>query len=262
MSVSAAKLRELTALGLAGDALIRVFEIIEEASAVSADVSALSADKSADNRRGPLESTANDALERRRNADKLAKRAKRAAAKLSAKLSADKADMSADKPLLDSVVLPSSLLTGKPLKKARGTENARARGTRLAPGTPLSDAHRAIIIAEGIHNPEKFWEEFVNYWSEVPGRYGVKLLWDGTLRNRCREVIKRGFNGHGPSANRANSASSNQQSGSAAILAGVAAATERRARERGSSGPGTGQAPQHADASGVPRLELFGARDG
>jgi len=78
-------------------------------------------------------------------------------------------------------------------KKVRKTENARARGTRLAPGAPLSDEHRAIIVAEGIHDPEKLWAEFVDYWSDIPGQRGCKISWSGTLRNRCRDVIKRGF---------------------------------------------------------------------
>jgi hypothetical protein len=112
--------------------------------------------------------------------------------------------------------------------------SARARGTRLAPGAPLSDEHRALITAEGIHDPARLWAEFVDYWSDIPGQRGTKVSWSGTLRNRCRDVIKRGFNGNGNSPIRTNPAS--QQSGSAPVFAGVAAATERRARERSAAG--------------------------
>jgi hypothetical protein len=97
-------------------------------------------------------------------------------------------------PLSDCVLLPSSLLSGEPLKKESSGIRARARGTRMEPGTPLSDEHRALIIAEGITDPDKFWAEFVDYWSEIPGQRGVKIGWTGTLRNRCRDVISKGFN--------------------------------------------------------------------
>jgi hypothetical protein len=68
-------------------------------------------------------------------------------------------------------------------------------------------------------------------------------------------------NGHRTIDHRANSATS--QSGSAAILAGVAEATERRARERAgpvAQRPAGPVRPGHA-AEGTD-LELFGARDG
>lgn len=78
-------------------------------------------------------------------------------------------------------------------KKARKTESARARGTRMQAGALLSDEHRAIIVAEGIQDPDRLWAEFVDYWSDIPGQRGCKISWSGTLRNRCRDVIKRGF---------------------------------------------------------------------
>lgn len=95
----------------------------------------------------------------------------------------------------DCVVLPSLLSssTAKPLKESK-REGMRARGTRLEAGAPLSDEYRALIIAEGIQDPDKFWAEFVDYWSELPGQRGVKVGWTGTLRNRCRDVISKGFN--------------------------------------------------------------------
>jgi hypothetical protein len=41
VAVTAAHLRELTALGIAGETLVRVVEIIDEVSALSADKSAV-----------------------------------------------------------------------------------------------------------------------------------------------------------------------------------------------------------------------------
>src|SRR5437879_2773265 len=137
MSVTAAYLRELTGLGITGETLVRVVEIIDE-------VSALSADKSADVRRGPLESTANtDRKERDKQRKRLARAAEKAA-RLSADTSADTSAPSADSPLSDSVVL-TSLLSKEATKESKKESSAiRARGTRMEPGTPLSAEHRAI----------------------------------------------------------------------------------------------------------------------
>src|ERR1017187_1590080 len=166
MSVTAEHIRELTVLGIVGETLVRVVEIIEE---VSADVLGQSMDKSAAVRGGPLESTASD---NRKERDKLRKRLERYAAKLSrtsAQTSTDSPDLSKDVsedcPLTPSVLLPS-LLTEEPLKES-SKERMRARGTRMAPGTPLSEEHHALILAEGIADPEKLWAEFVDYWSDI-----------------------------------------------------------------------------------------------
>lgn len=194
MGVTAAHIRELTSLGITGETLICVVEIIDKASAASLDMSKASKDKSEDILGGPLESTAE---RNRKERDKQRKRLKRAAEKaanLSRDMSEDSAVLSEDSVLCDSVLLPSLSSIGEPLKKESKAERMRARGTRMAPDTPLSAEHRALIIAEGISDPEKFWAEFVDYWSEVSGRHGVKIGWTGTLRNRCRDVISKGFN--------------------------------------------------------------------
>jgi hypothetical protein len=147
-------------------------------------------------------------------------------------------------PLSDCVLLSSSLLTGEPLKSSKKEKKessgiqARARGTRMEPGTPLSDEHRAIIVAEGISDPEKLWAEFVDYWSDIPGQRGVKMKWDGTLRNRCRDVIKRGFNGQASSNNRANQTSGPAPTRDTAIVTGMGRALERRRAARDATDPG------------------------
>jgi hypothetical protein len=96
--------------------------------------------------------------------------------------------------LSPSVVLLPSLLVGETLEeRKKDAVRVRARGTRLSPGAPLTDEHRAVIVAEGIQDPDRLWAEFVDYWSDIPGQRGCKISWTGTLRNRCRDVIKRGF---------------------------------------------------------------------
>jgi hypothetical protein len=230
VSVTASQLRELAALGLDSAALIRAVEIIE--------ASALSADKSADVRRGPLESTAST---ERKERDKLRKRATRAsekAAKLSAKTSADKTALSADRSL-SSYDVSSSLLTEEVSKESKKeTSRVRARGTRMVPGTPLSDEHLALILAEGIHDPEKLWIEFVDYWSDIPGYRGVRVSWKGTLRNRCRDVIKRGFNVHPNSPNRTHQATGSAPTRDAAVIAAMGRTLERRRAARAADDPG------------------------
>jgi hypothetical protein len=88
-------------------------------------------------------------------------------------------------------LLPS--LKGTSEKGSKGTENARARGTRLAPGTPLSDADRASAIELGASadRVEAMWAEFVDYWIGIPGQRGTKLGdrgWAATWRNRVRAI--------------------------------------------------------------------------
>jgi hypothetical protein len=105
------------------------------------------------------------------------------------------ADTSADiaEKRCDLSSLPS-LLKGTSEKGSKGTENARARGTRLLLGSPLSDADRATAIDLGAQ-PDRvdgMWAEFVDYWIGVPGQRGTKLNWSATWRNRVREVISRG----------------------------------------------------------------------
>lgn len=74
-------------------------------------------------------------------------------------------------------------------------------------------------------------------------------------------TLKGKTNANGTGSNRANSTAG--QSGSAAILAGVAEATERRARERAGYPAERPSGPVPAsDAARGTDLELFGARDG
>jgi hypothetical protein len=179
-----------------------------------------------------------------RNRKKEQQLAKEAQANDGAARNANVTQDSVTPPLSDCVLLSSSLLSGEPLKSSKKEKKessgiqARARGTRMEPGTPLSDEHRAIIVAEGIFDPEKLWAEFVDYWSDIPGQRGIKLKWDGTLRNRCRDVIKRGFNGQASSNNRANQTTGPAPTRDTAIVTGMGRALERRRAARDATDPG------------------------
>lgn len=74
-------------------------------------------------------------------------------------------------------------------------------------------------------------------------------------------TLKGKTNGNGTGANRTDQTAGYQQSGSAAIVAGVAAAAERRGRERAAARPGGAQ-QGNADAAREPDFEFNGAPNG
>lgn len=65
------------------------------------------------------------------------------------------------------------------------------RGTRLPtdwqPTPEDRDFARTLEL-----DPDEVAAEFRDYWTGIAGRFGVKLDWSGTYRNRCRELAKRG----------------------------------------------------------------------
>lgn len=69
----------------------------------------------------------------------------------------------------------------------------RARGTRLPDHWKPSFEDRQYAKAAGIPESEidRVAEEFVDYWTSVPGSKGVKLKWDGTWRSRIRAISER-----------------------------------------------------------------------
>lgn len=148
-------------------------------------------------------------------------------------------------------------LSMEDLKKDR-SGNTRARGTRLKQGAPLTQEYIDAAVEHGapVARIPVLWAEFIDYWSALPGSRGTKLDWLATWRNRIRQLFSKGV------AHERNGSvypnSSSQQSGSTAVLAGVAAAAERRARERSAAGQ---QRPISRDADPAERTdpELFGA---
>lgn len=152
----------------------------------------------------------------RRERDKIRQRARRKMLKLqrdearaqandgAADVTRSSADASADAnpTATDSIHKEESIgevKTEKQARKKEGTEDARARGTRMVAGAILTDEARAIAVSVGAV-PEAvpdIWAEFVDYWVAIPGWRGCKTDWPATWRNRVRTVLKRGSqNGH------------------------------------------------------------------
>lgn len=76
-----------------------------------------------------------------------------------------------------------------------------ARGARIPKDFSLTDSMREWGAQETPHvDLGDALKEFVDYWSDIAGKAGVKLSWDGTWRNRMRELEKRATkNGNGRS---------------------------------------------------------------
>ena len=134
-------------------------------------------------------------------------------------------------------------------------DQQRKRAVRLASDAAPSERNLTDAKALGLTTPEieQQWRRMRDWSASAPK--GACLDWDARWRNWC-ETFLGGRNGHGFSNNRTNPRS--QQSGSAAVLAGVVAATERRARERAAAGQQR-QIPIDADPAETDDPELFGA---
>jgi hypothetical protein len=72
-----------------------------------------------------------------------------------------------------------------------GAAGARAkRGTRLPADWEPSADGRALVAELGLELTRTV-AEFRDYWTALPGAKGVKLDWDATFRNRCRDIADR-----------------------------------------------------------------------
>ncbi len=74
---------------------------------------------------------------------------------------------------------------------------ASKRGTRLTDDFQLTDELRAFAADLGL-GPDETRDEFVDFWTCVPGSKGLKLDWNKTFKNRCRELAKRPSSGGKP----------------------------------------------------------------
>jgi hypothetical protein len=119
----------------------------------------------------------------------------------------------------------------------------------------IEHAKQAGFVHEKIH---EMASAFANHHR---AKATLSADWNASWRTWCSNEIKfnGGRNGYGPINNRTNPSS--QQSGSAPVLAGVAAATERRARERSAAGQQR-QVPVDADPAERDDPEFFGAGAG
>lgn len=98
--------------------------------------------------------------------------------------------------LTSSSLLPEDPL-GKDKKERKKEVIARARGTRLCAGSPLTEEYRNIAVELGVAASQipQIWAEFVDYWCALPGVRGTKLDWLATWRNRVRQVLPKIQNG-------------------------------------------------------------------
>lgn len=140
-------------------------------------------------------------------------------------------------------------------RKKRGV-SARARnGTRMVVGTPLTDEFRAAAVMLGAA-PDRvpgMWAEFVDFWVAVPGLRGLKtepIGWLATWRNRVRKLLEQGqANGHRAGNNRTAGAAGSRETGTDAVLAGVARAADRRARQSATAPSGDAELPDGGNAA-------------
>jgi hypothetical protein len=64
------------------------------------------------------------------------------------------------------------------------------KGTRLDRNMVLPEEWRVAAKKIGLNgNIDQVFEEFKDYWCDVPGYRGVKIDWLGTWRNNCRKVF-------------------------------------------------------------------------
>lgn len=86
-------------------------------------------------------------------------------------------------------------------RSIQGKERKKERGSRLlsCAREAITAEMRSVAIENGCppDRVDALWSEFVDYWSEIPGRFGCKLSWVGTWRNRVKQVFGKGFNGNG-----------------------------------------------------------------
>lgn len=108
----------------------------------------------------------------------------------------------------EELELPSNETTSRqaPLSKTR----ERNAGSRISVDFVTSEANRQFARDRGLSDPQidEALDEFKIYWGAVPGAKGRKLDWEGTFRNRLREIAgkfaragPRQTNGHKPQTN-------------------------------------------------------------
>lgn len=185
MTVSADQLRDLMALGLEGERLLTVVEIMSRPITLSVTRSRAAINQA--NYRAKLKTKQESA------------KANDVAAPITDAIT-----------LSDNAITPrcglTSLLTESPsgiqeVRKKKTTEvvEGRKRGSRITEDWQPREEDRQFVSGLGL-DPVALRDEFVDFWIAVPGSRGLKLNWDKTYKNRAREVAGRrrngGVNGH------------------------------------------------------------------
>jgi hypothetical protein len=88
-------------------------------------------------------------------------------------------------------ILTSLSISPKGVKEKKESKKD-ARGTRIPPDFSISDDDRKFAASLGIPPDavEAETPQFIDYWSSVSGRHGVKVNWKATWRNRMRDLAK------------------------------------------------------------------------
>jgi hypothetical protein len=137
----------------------------------------------------------------------------------------------------------------------------RGRGSRLSPDWQPSAVEISYALELGIPrsgvNIEI--EKFRNYWIAKSGAGATKRDWSATWRNWTINALERGCYGYrryaGPTSG-ALDTSRRATTGSDAVIAGVGAATDRRARERAAAGQHA-KVQRNDGSASIDDLELF-----
>jgi hypothetical protein len=180
----------------------------------------------------------NRALEKRRAWDRDRKRREREARKASDIASANSTGFHRT-----STGLPPEnadvFLTVEDKKEGLSVGKERKKGSRLLSGTRVSDEQRTAAIECGCppDRVDAVWTEFVDYWSDIPGQKGCKLTWNGTWRNRVKQIFGKA-NGNGTSNHRADPAAGRATAREAQHVAAMGGAALRYLQEGKSAGSG------------------------
>jgi hypothetical protein len=143
-------------------------------------------------------------------------------------------------------------LVGGPRSKQQS-----GRGSRLCANWQPSAPDVEFAIGRGLSHKRVSVEaeKFRNYWTAKSGAGAIKRDWSATWRNWIIGAMERD---NGPSGT--HTPSRHRASGSDAILAGVAAAADRRARERGAIGQHR-QVQTDVGGTGIDDLGFFETSD-
>lgn len=88
-------------------------------------------------------------------------------------------------------ILTSLSVSPKEVKEKKESKKD-ARGTRIPPDFSINDEDRKFAASIGLPPDivEAETPQFIDYWSSVAGRHGVKINWKATWRNRMRDLVK------------------------------------------------------------------------
>jgi len=78
---------------------------------------------------------------------------------------------------------------------SQGGKTSPSKGTRIPETFQVTTEHKKWAMSESFPSPDRYIDEFKDYWKARPGAGGVKLDWDATFRNWIRKAVERNGNG-------------------------------------------------------------------